>query len=278
MSQVTKGNRSISKQSYDYSVCPTCKGTGMRVYQYNPYPEEEEYSEPYAEPCPTCNGGLAERSVTAKKNSNIPMVYYNKNYECFNWNIYKDKNGDTVDMSKTRRYIEDFLKNYRKTWKPEGYGFYIFSVTKGSGKTFLSSCICNELMEIYGIKTRFVNATELLEISQSGDKSSDNEYKREPIKLLCNCELLVIDDIGQKKTGYDWMNEVLFRIVDERMNKKLVTIFTSNIRLEELNLDDRITERICKVSYPIHLPEFNVRNREAYDKKMDFAKKIFSAE
>ena len=274
MNQEKKEKSSMSKISYDLSICPTCKGLGQRIYNYSPEGYEGILAY-YSEPCPTCNGGLAERTLIVKKHSNIPKVFYDKNYECFNWNIYKDNNGNIVDLSKKRKLIEDFLKNYKSSWRPEGFGLYIHSVTKGSGKTFLSSCICNELMELYGITTRFVNATELLDISQSGDKNSNIEYERDPIKLLCNCELLVIDDIGQKKTGYDWLNEILFRIVDNRMTKGLVTIFTSNISLEGLNLDERVVERISRVSVSIGLPEFNVRTREAYDKKISFLKKIY---
>ena len=270
MDQKTREKPSMLKSSYDFSVCPTCKGTGWRLFEKAPEGYEGVMTT-FAEPCPTCKGGLAERTETAKKLSNIPVVFYDTNYKSFNWDIYGDSSGNTVNLSKVRKLVEDFLWNYKK-WKSKGYGLYIHSKTKGSGKTFLASCLCNELMELYGIKTRFVSATQLLEISQSGDKNSYDEYKREPIKLLCNCELLVIDDIGQKKTGYDWMNEVLFRIVDERMTRGLVTIFTSNLEVDELVLDDRIIERISKVSLSMRLPEFNVRSKESYDEKVQFLK------
>ena len=70
------------------------------------------------------------------------------------------------------------------------------------------------------------------------------------------------------------MNEVVFRIVDDRMTKKLVTIFTSNLTIEELYLEDRIKERIIKMSLAISLPEFNVRSKEAYEDKVQFLKEL----
>lgn len=272
MSQKTKEESLTVKNSYDFSVCPTCKGTGWRLYEEEPE-EYEGISIVYAESCPTCKGGHAERVEVTKKTSNIPVVFYNKNYSSFNWNIYKDSTGNIIDMTKKRILVENFLKNFSE-WNKKGLGLYIHSKTKGSGKTFLASCLCNELMELYAIKTRFVSATNLLEIAQSGDKNSFDEYKRDPIKLLCNCKLLVIDDIGQKKTGYDWMNEVLFRIVDDRMTQKLVTIYTSNLRLEELSIDDRITERINKTAYAVGLPEYNVRSKESYNEKLSFLREM----
>ena len=207
------------------------------------------------------------------KNSNIPIVFYDKNYECFNWNIYIDSTGKVIDLSKKKNLVENFLKSF-KEWNEKGLGLYIYSKTKGSGKTFLASCLCNELMELYGIKTRFISATNLLDIAQSGDKNSYDEYRREPIKLLCNCKLLVIDDIGQKQTGKEWMNEILFKIVDERMTKKLVTIYTSNIPIEELGIDERVIERINKTSFAVGLPEYNVRSKEAYSEKLNFLKNM----
>ncbi len=274
IAQRIKAKSSILKSSYDFSICPTCNGTGWRLFKKDCseiYGTESFVD--YVEPCPTCNGGLAERAEEAKKKSDIPTVFYDKKYESFNWKIYKDTSGNVVDMSKTQRLVENFLLKYPE-WKSQGLGFYISSKTKGSGKSYLASCLCNSLMEMYAMKTKFVNATKLLDISQSGDKDSPDEYKREPIKLLCNCELLVIDDLGQKKSAYDWMNDILFRIVDDRMTKKLVTVFTSNLSIEELALDDRIVERINKVSFPIKLPEYNVRSRESNNAKLRFIKSM----
>ena len=70
------------------------------------------------------------------------------------------------------------------------------------------------------------------------------------------------------------MNDLLFRIVDERMTQKLVTIFTSNIVIDRLSLDERITERINKMSHPVSLPEFNVRHIESNNNKAEFLKRI----
>lgn len=259
-------------RSYDFSVCPTCSGTGYEIYKKRC---SEVYGNDrlieFAHKCPTCNGGLSQRVESVKKMSNIPLAYYDKRYASFDWTIYRDETGKVVNMAKKKRVVDEFLKNYM-SWRAKGYGLYIFSKTKGSGKTFLASCICNELMQLYGIRTRFVSATQLLDISKSGEPDSPDRYKREPIRLLCECGLLVIDDIGQKKTGYDWMNEVCFRIIDERMTGGLVTIFTSNLQVDDLNLDERIIERINKVSLAMSLPEYNVRAKEAHNEKTRFLK------
>ena len=160
----------VTVDLYD-NVCPTCKGTGYVIYSAK-CPEvygNRDYEVDFATECPACNGGLEQRVETAKKLSNVPVSFSDARYSSFNWNIYQDRSGKTIDMSEHRRLIEDFLKGYAD-WKAKGIGFYIFSKTKGSGKTFLASCICNELMEIYGLRAKFVKAVELLDISKSADK------------------------------------------------------------------------------------------------------------
>lgn len=267
---VTNASLSISRIFYKPSKeneCRTCGGNGwvtVNKLVTGLYPKDTVCG--YAVECPTCRGGIVE---TVKRTADIPPTYYEKKYEAFDWNLYKDSDGQMIDMSKQRRVVENFLQNFKK-WDDNGLGLYIHSKTKGSGKSFLASCLCNELMEQYAIRTRFVNATALIDISQSGNRDSLNEFEKDPITLLCKCKLLVIDDIGQKRTAEDWMNEILFRIIDYRMNHGLVTIMTSNIKPEELSIDDRIIERIIKISISIHLPEYNVRSRASNDEKLKF--------
>lgn len=259
---------SVLKTTYS---CPKCGDTGWAIKKkYVPmYGHDVEF----AIKCPYCNGGLTKRAESAKQASNIPLTFNDKKYSSFRWDLYRDESGNAVDVEAWKKLVESFLKDYEK-WRVRGLGLYISSRTKGSGKTFLASCICNELMETRGIKTRFVRATDLIDISKSADADSIEAYKRDPIKLLCDCDLLVIDDIGQKKTGYDWMNEILFKIIDTRLTEKRSTILTSNIRLNELDIDSRISERINKSCYDIHLPECNVRSREATEEKKEFLREL----
>lgn len=270
----TKEKPSTLKTTFDYSACPTCGGSGWSYYEESPkegYPEGVKL--PYCVPCPTCKGGIDKRVEALKKSSDIPVAFYDKKYSAFNWYIYRDESGNAIDMSFEQKTIETFIKNYRE-FKKEGCGIYIYSATKGSGKTLLASCLCNEIVELYGIKTKFVVTPNLLDIAQSGDKESYDEYKRDPIKLLCNCELLVLDDIGQKKTGNEWLNDIIFRIVNERMNNNLITIFTSNYEIEHLFLEEATKERIKANTCVIQLPEYNVRNAESFNKKIQFFKRM----
>ena len=261
-------NRSMSTIGYN---CPVCKDEGgYFVQQYEPM---YGYAVDVWKKCEACSGGLKNRADTSRKLSNIPRAFYNSTYDGFDWTIYRDGSGGQINMSKQKKTVDCFVRDFDK-WEAEGLGLYIYSRTKGSGKTFLASCICNSLMNQSAIRTSFVSTAELLDIAQSGDKSSEDEYKKNPIKKLRDCKLLVLDDIGMKKSGNEWMNEELFKIIDSRMTQGLVTIVTSNQKPDELNVDDRIIERIQKMTVIIELPEYNVRSKEAHAKKIEFFKSV----
>lgn len=258
--------------SHDSSVCPVCRGGGWEIYE-----ESNEYTKSiygndtpvsFARPCTYCNGGHAERVKETKQRANIPSAFYDSRLSGFDWNIYTDDQGKTIDVSKQKQIVESFIEKY-DVWEKRGIGLYIYSQMKGSGKTFLASCICNELIAKYPMNTKFVSASELIEYSKKG-----SQYDIDPIELLCRCKLLCIDDLGQKQTGSDWTNDILFRILDNRMNKKLVTIITSNISIQALQMDDRTTDRINRICSPIPLPEFCVRSREAKQNQVELFKEL----
>lgn len=263
--------------STDLSKCPQCGGKGYILKTMTTPESIEIYGKDtpieYAVKCPSCNGGHEEKVITVKRGADIPQAYHDKRYNDFNWGIYTDNMGKPLDLSRQKLFVDSFIKNFDK-WDDKGLGLYIWSHMKGSGKTFLASCLCNELMSRYALKTKFVSATNLLNIAQSADKNSYNQYEKDPISLLCNCKLLVIDDLGQKNSGEGWLTDILFRITDERMQKKLITIVTSNIKLPELDMDDRVVDRLYGMCQMIPLPDYCVRSKETNDMKVSLFKEL----
>jgi DNA replication protein DnaC len=125
-------------------------------------------------------------------------------------------------------------------------------------------------MAKYKLTTKFVSTSDLLDIA----KAEPRQGEKAPLEVLCECKVLVLDDIGQKNTGTEWLNDILFKIIDARYQKKLVTIFTSNVKVGELNIDDRVRSRIDKLSQLIPLPEYSFRNKEAHEEKLELFKEI----
>lgn len=203
----------------------------------------------FASPCPYCNGGQAYVE-DLKQKADIPESYYDIDMDHFDWSIYG------TDMSKQKALAEKWILEH-DTFRQEGMGLYIWSRTRGSGKTYLASAICNSMMKTHRRKTRFVNTAKLIEISK----------EPEGIQQLINAEVLVLDDLGQKGTGADWVGDLLYSIFEERGNRKRLSIVTSNIDPKELQIDDRIADRMNMQMIELKLPEIRIRAMKASETK-----------
>lgn len=250
-----------------------CKGGGWIITRKSTQRSKQLYNSDikldFAEPCPYCNGGEHKIVEGIKDRANIPATYYDASIENFKWDIYLDNKDQVIDISRQNKFVMSFINDFEK-WQQKGIGLYIQSKTRGTGKTFLASCICNSLMAKYKITTKFVSASELINLS----KQEVRQGEKNPIEVMCECKVLVLDDIGQKTSGEDWQNDLLFKIIEARYQNKLVTLFTSNLKINELRVDDRISSRIDKISQLIPLPEYSYRSKEANKEKREFFKEM----
>lgn len=273
----------MMQQPTSLNKCERCGGSGMYIFEQkaSEYAKERGLptiyeDDPYiwvGKPCPFCNGGFADDVVKAKKSSDIPSSFYDKRLKNFDWGVYVADDGTVSDTTSHQNGIKSFVEQF-DVWEKKNMGLYIWSKTKGSGKTFLASCICNELMNTKAIRTRFISASDLIDISQSGDKNASDEYKRNPMKLLYECKFLVIDDLGQKNLGSEWLEDILFKLLDERMTRARMTIITSNLAIQELPFNERVTDRINKLCFPFHLPEICVRSKEIRESRQELMKEL----
>lgn len=264
--------KNTNSQKNFLADCPVCHGTGLLVKRGSTEDSKEVYGEraviDYAVPCPACNGGFVGKVKSLKAHADIPSAFYDRGYQDFLWGAYKSE-GKKIDLSDQRRFVDSFVYSFEK-WEEKGLGLYIWGKTKGCGKTFLASCISNELMTLYAVRAKFVSCTSLLDLAKSCNPEGRSDFERDPIGVLCSCRVLVLDDLGQKNTGTDWLTDILFRITDARMQKKRVTIITSNIKLSELNFEDRVVDRLYKLCQPIPLPDYCFRTKEANAVKQEF--------
>ena len=72
----------------------------------------------------------------------------------------------------------------------------------------------------------------------------------------------------------EWVDTVLYRLINYRTTKKLVTVFTSNIAVDHLKIDERISDRIFSMTVPLILPEVSIRNMKAKEENAAFMKEI----
>ena len=108
--------------------------------------------------------------------------------------------------------------------------------TYGVGKTYLASCIANEVIKNENTVV-FGTLIQLLDYIKDTYKDSDISDK-EYLNLYSSVDLLIIDDLGKEKPT-EWVLEKLFLIVNNRYNNYLPIVITTNYNRNQLR------ERLC---------------------------------
>ena len=150
-------------------------------------------------------------------------------------------------------------------------GHVLLEDVPGSGKTMLACCLLNEITKRHKGSVKFVNILDFLEMTKKGFKGDNSEAK-----AIQQAGLLVVDDIGVQMSK-DWIDTVLYSLVNDRYTNRLPTIYTSNIPVNELRMDDRITDRIESTTYLVKLPEESVRNNLRNQEKQKLLDSIKNA-
>lgn len=206
-----------------------------------------------------CSGGLTADGITERSQlSGIPKEYVNKQGKDFNWGLYGQ------DVTPQKKLVNAFVQQF-KEFQKQGRGLYISSKAKGSGKTMLACCLANEVMKRYDLSIKFINAPDYVDLERS-KLDSDREKK----KKILGSSLLILDDIGAEATDQDWVNSIIFRLVDYRRVNILPTIFTSNFELDKLKCDERTVDRITEISTEIRMPEVRIRRQKAKKSNDEF--------
>lgn len=111
----------------------------------------------------------------------------------------------------------------------------------GTGKSFLSGCIANELLQ-KGYSVVYFSAISLFETLA---RYSFGTYEKEGLYNFCkdlyNYDLVIIDDLGTEVTN-SFVQSELFSLLNERAMRKKSTIISTNLNLGEVR--DRYSERV----------------------------------
>jgi DNA replication protein DnaC len=154
-----------------------------------------------------------------------------------------------------QKYVQEFDE-----WEGESLMFW---GEPGNGKSHLATAIANELTE-KGKRVVFISMPDLLEKIKATFNRNSNESEAEIMKGLQVCDLLIIDDIGAEKVS-DWVQEVIFRIVDGRYKKMKPIMATSNLEPKELaeRIGKRAYDRLIEISQPIKNEATSYRREKA---------------
>lgn len=197
--------------------------------------------------------------------SNMPREYAYCTGKSIDWGKYGAEN---IIPQKT--IVNAFVINF-DAFRRKGRGLYFYSDTKGSGKTMIACAVANEILKTHDMSVKFINVTDYIELVKAKD-----DVSRECLKAIIESGLLIFDDIGAQVENKEWITTALFRLIDKRYTDHLPTIFTSNVKMEDLKMDSRISDRIYAVSVPVIMPEVNVRRQIADKHTKEFLRNILS--
>jgi len=243
--------RETKIQSKWQTECTICKGTGFE-FTNAPTGITEVFGNEYipndfVKPCSRCKGLSAYDSDP----SGIPLEFSSVDIANFDFEIY------SKEVKNLKNITYAFFDHYGDMVN-EIEGLYLWSENPGSGKTRLACSIGKSIMIRYGIQMRFITVPDYLEkVRMSYDK---DKGECDPTQIYKECSLLILDDIGTQ-VNKEWQNQELFRLINARHSKQLLTICTSNYPVEKLNVDERTKSRLMADCLPLRMPEESIRKK-----------------
>lgn len=166
--------------------------------------------------------------------------------------------------------MQNYVKNFTE-FKRDGKGLLLHG-TVGTGKTYFSACIANALIDAgYSVlMTNFARLTNQIQGMFEG--------KQEFIDSLNKYSLLIIDDLGAERKS-EFMQEMVFNIIDSRYRSGLPFIITTNLTTDEIKRPQdigysRIYDRILERCFPVEVAGTSRRRQNTADTFFDVKDKL----
>lgn len=208
------------------AACPRCNGSG-----WVPLPGDSLRVEPCG-----CQGDLRRQQRVAS--ANIPKRYAHCTLDTFR--------ADSTTLGVAKKRVQDFVDIWPRD--PEGKGLLLMGGC-GVGKTHLAVAALLEIIHD-GKPGRmlFSNFQDLIQEIQASFDSDQVPSKSELLRPLLEADLLVLDELGSQKPT-NFVQDVLYYVINTRYNSELATIFTTNYydqssEAKEETLEQRIGQRL----------------------------------
>lgn len=245
-----------SAQDQPNVECKICQDRG--IYMENGF----------AVPCHCVKQKSLQRKFA---NCQIPEAMLHNTFEKFNFDYYpKDKAPSEFGDLKTsyhlialksydraKRFADSYVKGKAKQ------GLYIYGPV-GSGKTFLACCIANYILKKSDRELLFLIIPEFLQRLKSTYNKNNEESEFSLTERASKVPLLFMDDLGAHNYT-EWTINILYNIINYRVNHNLPVVITSNLSID-INLEDekdtselgrslnrRIASRVGELCMPLYL-------------------------
>jgi DNA replication protein DnaC len=152
-----------------------------------------------------------------------------------------DRGYNPATSTIARNYVENFdfmLANH--------IGL-LFTGDVGTGKTFIASCIVNDLID-KGVSAMMIRLSRII--------NADLEGAAHILRIIEQSDLVVFDDVGAERDT-SFAHERAFMAIDTRILARKPIIVTTNLTFEELaGVTDRMLKRIYDriIGECVHVP------------------------
>ncbi|MCD8345689.1 MAG: ATP-binding protein [Oscillospiraceae bacterium] len=205
-------------------TCPICGDTGIHLGNRCKCVEELMTSFTISKLNEQCK-------IKLHSFSEFDLSFYPETYQI---------NGTTYSCRDRMAEILNFCIGYANGFSDGSQSLFMLGKT-GLGKTFLSSCIANELIS-KGVNVAFDSIQNYLRYIES---EHFGRAEGDTLELLLNAELLILDDLGcEFKSSFN--SATIYNLINSRCNMGKPTIVSSNLSINELSerYDDRIISRL----------------------------------
>jgi DNA replication protein DnaC len=219
-------------------------------------------------PCPARDARLAiEKIHRLQKDSGIPGRYKWKFISSID--IYDEGSAAGRKNPSLLIALDIAIDTINQFGTGKMQGMYLHGPT-GSGKTLMSCFVLNELIRLYLVPVRYAKISRDVLGKLRASFNPNSEIYGESRKIeeeLAKIPALVIDDFGVHKET-EWVNSVLYDLIDARYENNLLTIITSNEPMESLReiSNKRIYSRLREMCSEIHMdmPDYRMRKTRQY--------------
>lgn len=187
--------------------------------------------------------------------SGIPAIFRGKGLSSFDPMLYQEQLLSKEAVKRAKGYIKHFQE-----FSKDGMGLFIYSKSEGSGKTHLVSAIANEIMGRYKESIKFVRAVNFfaeMKRNISADKNGDPYARSNIFDSTIRANILIIDDIGAGAQS-NYISDLVYELVNKRVQQNKVTLFTSKRSFSELAYDNSTLMIIQQKCLKLPLPNENI--------------------
>lgn len=196
-----------------------------------------------------CSCQQKKHLLALQQVAGIPSKFNNALFENSNLKLYSStgpKPSPRIRAEKAYEATKRFTVAYSRQAPLEG--FFIEGPV-GSGKSFLTACIANELLK-QRVAVKYITFSDFIyKLKLSFDPESPySEYLL--INEVQNCPLLIIDDLGAEVLS-DFNSSILFRIIDYRYREEKPLVVNTTLPPKGLQkglgvLGEKIVKRLIE--------------------------------